>query len=295
MNAEKKKRGGRQPGQKVIRWDREERAQWDAVLDVECHRRVTEAGITASECVHSAMQHMRRRRPSNPYATDLISQASTLLKKYRREHDAAVVEASRKPPAPANEASPPPTAQPASAPTPADPLLTAQYAGPPERREHWTEGLATDISGMLVEVIVRTAESVAVRKAVRSLIRVATDPNFTPEIDNTVVWERPTVGPRLPRVLVAGFVKHAPIRDLITQFGAQLDLRFWRSDDSLTQLRRDLQSAEHIIFMTGSTSHAAEQTIAASGKQYTRVPSTSYSSAERALQSILGEWKGGGA
>lgn len=274
-----------------IFWTERERTEWRTALELEELPRPDGNFVTI---VEAAMKHMERPRPITP---GVIKEAGNVIRELRRARSRAALEAAsgRAAEIAPEVAAPAPATVPEVAETPAvaapvfEPEQSATAAGGHARSPHWTEGLATDISGLLVEVIVRTAESVAVRKAVRSLIKVATDPNFTPEIDNTVVWERPVVGPRLPRVLVAGFVKHGPVRDLIGRFGAKLDLRFWRSDDSLAQLRRDLQSAEHVIFMTGSTSHAAEQTCAASGKPYTRVPSASVSTAERALQQILSE------
>lgn len=243
-----------------IFWTKKEWEDWQAAVELEAAPR---PDGSFSEIANAAMQHMTRPRP---ISQEMVTKAGALIRAFRAAQSTPKMSA-------------PEVTEDFVELEPLEPALLEPT--------HWTEELAGNLSRLLIETIVQTAESPAVRKAVRSLIKVATDREFQPEIDSTVVWERPTIGPRLPRVLVAGFVKHGPIRDLIDRFSAKLDLRFWRSDDSLSQLRRDLQSAEHVVFMTGSTSHAAEQTIAASGKQYTRIPSASFSMATRELQRLV--------
>jgi hypothetical protein len=262
-----------------IFWKPEEWEEWRIAVELEAAPRPDGGyGVIALE----AMKHMTRKRPVVP---ELIKGAGEIIRAYRKEQlkpkpalhsvqkPTTVVEA-------VGTTTPPP-----AVPEPEPVVL------PPT---HWTEQLADDLSRVLIETIVRTTESPAVRKAVRSLIQVATSRDFKPEIDNTIPWAAPVVGPRLPRVLVVGFWRIGPVNKLIEQFGNLLDLRFWRTDDSLNQLRGDLQKAEQVVFVAGTSNHTVRQTIVSSGKPFITLPlSGGVSMAARELQKIVDAWKDG--
>lgn len=160
-----------------------------------------------------------------------------------------------------------------------------------EEQPTWIEMLAENLSSVLIETIVRTAESVAVRKAIRSLITSATDPHFKPEVDNTVLWESPTVGPRLPKVLVTGYRSNKWMNRLIAKYGKVLDLRFWRVDASLSQLSRDLEVAD-CVMIGGYSNHTVRQKVIATGKPVVTLNLAGGNSMmDRELQKVVDSYK----
>ena len=260
-----------------VRWTSSERLEWKRVLEEEATPR---PDGTFAEITAVAMKRMKRPRPVNQ---PVIKEAGKIIREYR----GALLN-----PKPKSEATE--TLSPEPVEPPEEPVFEerrAELATPPV---HWSEWLAEDVSRLLIEVIVRTAESPAVRKAVRSLITVATDRDFKPEIDNTVPWERPAIGPKLPRVLIVGFWRIGPVRKLADEYGKLLDLRFWRTDNSLNQLRQDLAGAERVVFVAGTSNHTVRQIIVASGKPFITLPLAGGTEmAGRELQKIVDAWKNG--
>lgn len=253
-------------------WTERERAEWRAAVEAEAAPR---PDGTFASIVEAAMKRMARPRPTTHL---LISEAGEWIRALRKKShhvpdprapsEPVIVRSERESgTAPAVTPAPTIAPQPESAPPPAATNEELYDVAP-----RWTESLIEELVHVLTETIVRTAESPAVRKALRSAVQIATSRDFRPEVDNTVPWEAPAVGPRLPRVLVVGFHRPGPVRAIVEQFGAKLDLRFWRVDYSMNQLRQDLLRAEHVIILTGGLGHSAYQLIGASNKPYVTLP-----------------------
>jgi hypothetical protein len=254
-----KKKEGKTKEVRVF-WSEDERIRWYELLEEEAKPRLNgKLGVFAEVAV-AAMKRMDRKRAM---VAPLVKDAGEVVKRLRREAEASkfqqpkVEEMDR---SPAVEAS-------------NEPEIAIEDAYEPMVAQSWMEQVGEGLAQVLVHAIVTATESPSVRRAIRSMVQVATDPNFKPEIDNTVVWTPPSpLGPKLPRVLVAGFWKIGPVEKLSHDFGRHLDLRFWRTDESLNQLKQDARSAETIVLVAGTSNHTVRQICMAAKKNLITIP-----------------------